>query len=103
MSDHIVVRCEDATRLLLEELGWMQDDTTIFVDPPYFGAGSRLYPYGFKDGHEALAETLNLFYRQYPGPNIIITYDDAPEIRALYPYAKVKELGSTWSLLRTNL
>lgn len=98
LRSKIFVRCEDATRLLLEELGWMPDNTTIFVDPPYFEAGIKLYPFGFKDGHTALAETLNLFYRQYPGPNIVITYDDVPEIRALYPYADVKSLGSPWSL-----
>lgn len=102
LSDRIFVRCQDATRLLMEEMGWMGDNTTIFVDPPYFEAGSKLYPYGFKDGHAALAESLNQFYRDFPGPYLVITYDDVPEIRDLYLYADVKGLGSQWSLLRTK-
>lgn len=102
LSERIVVRCQDATRLLMEEMGWMGDNTTIFVDPPYFEAGSKLYPYGFKDGHAALAESLNQFYRDFPGPYLVITYDDVPEIRDLYLYADVKGLGSQWSLLRTK-
>ena len=72
------------------------------MDPPYFEAGSKLYPYGFKDGHAALAVSLNQFYRDFPGPYLVITYDDVPEVRDLYPYADVKGLGSQWPPLRTN-
>ena len=103
VRDRITVRCEDAATLLLNELGWMPENTTIFVDPPYFEAGPKLYPYGFADGHLELAEVLNTFYRSYPGPNIIITYDDVKDIRDLYPYAEIKELGSPWSLRKPSI
>ena len=103
VRDRITVRCEDAATLLLNELGWMPENTTIFVDPPYFEAGPKLYPYGFADGHMELAEVLNTFYRSYPGPNIIITYDDVKDIRDLYPYAEIKELGSPWSLRKPSI
>lgn len=103
VRDRITVRCEDAATLLLNELGWIPENTTIFVDPPYFEAGPKLYPYGFADGHMELAEVLNTFYRSYPGPNIIITYDDVKDIRDLYPYAEIKELGSPWSLRKPSI
>ena len=103
LSDRICVRNEDAASLLMNELGWLPENTTIFVDPPYFEAGAKLYPLGFTDGHEELAEVLNTFYRSYPGPNIIITYDDVPGIRDLYPYAQIKGLGSPWSLRKTTI
>lgn len=103
VRERITVRCEDAATLLLNELGWMPENTTIFVDPPYFEAGPKLYPYGFADGHMELAEVLNTFYRSYPGPNIIITYDDVKDVRDLYPYAEIKELGSPWSLRKPSI
>lgn len=88
LRDCIQVKCEKAQSLFSDVVGWLPQDSTIFVDPPYVGVGARLYPLGFKDEHEDLAALLNEFYCCYPGPDIIITYDNCEKVRDLYPYAE---------------
>lgn len=93
----------DAATLVSERVGWLPEDTTLFVDPPYYAAGPSLYPTHFtRQDHVCLSDVLNTFYRSYPGPDIIITYDDDPFIRSLYPYADIQPLTTTWSLRRPN-
>jgi len=63
----------------------------IFIDPPYFTA-SKLYGPGgslHEFDHELLAERLKKTDHKF-----LITYDDCPEIRALYEGAKIQK----WSL-----
>lgn len=91
---------EDVRTLLLDNAGWLPASSTIFVDPPYTAAGKRLYRETFADGHKELAEILNLFFCSWPGPDIIITYDDCPLVRDLYPYASVAHLHTSWSISR---
>lgn len=53
----------------------------VYLDPPYYVKGSRLYLnyYEHRD-HEKLA----LFLKRVRNVKWLLTYDDAPEIRALY-------------------
>lgn len=98
LADRITVYSEDAATLLEERIGWLPEATTIFVDPPYVGVGEKLYPLGFSGKHEELAELLNEFYISYPGPDVVITYDDCPEVRDIYPLAEVQMLSTAYSL-----
>ena len=99
LSEHIQVFQMDALDMMQETVGWMEK-ATIFVDPPYTNVGKQLYRETFEGQHEDLADLLNEFYRSWPGPDIIITYDDCQMIRDLYPYSTVERLDTHWSLCR---
>jgi len=83
------ITCKDFAEML-------QDDgrATIYLDPPYFRAGSSLYQHGF-----SLADHLRLckILRHCPH-NWLLSYDDCPEIRELYSFAKINELPVTYSI-----
>lgn len=100
MRSQITVRNEDAVSLLLNEVGWYPKKTTVFIDPPYVKAGRLLYKKTFERQHEDLADGVLSFYRSWPGPDLILTYDDCPYIRGLYPEATVARLESSWSISR---
>uniref|UniRef100_E6PKT4 site-specific DNA-methyltransferase (adenine-specific) n=2 Tax=mine drainage metagenome TaxID=410659 RepID=E6PKT4_9ZZZZ len=52
----------------------------INIDPPYFGKGSELYINHFKpDDHASLSRQVRRLKRRW-----MMTYDDVPEIEALY-------------------
>ena len=59
-----------------------QASTMYFIDPPYYGKGSRLYlNVPLPDYHERLAEKL----RGMDDAAVwVLTYDDCPEVRELY-------------------
>lgn len=66
-------------------------DVFVFLDPPYFKA-TRLYGHGGKlhsFDHELLARCLKASEHRF-----LITYDDCPEIRDLFSWAKIQ----TWNL-----
>ena len=70
------------------------DEVFIFLDPPYFNATkSRLY--GFRGAlhtsfdHERFAENMRQCQHKW-----LITYDDSPEIRKLFSFARIIE----WTL-----
>lgn len=99
-SDRVEVRWEDAVSFLLDEIGWYPEKATVFIDPPYTRAGKRLYKENFEGKHEELADAVNCFYRSWPGPDIILTYDNSTYVRDLYPDAVVRHLSTCWSLTR---
>ena len=73
------------------------DNTFVFIDPPYFEIGSRLYLDGMgENGHETLAEKL----KNGLAVNWLMTYDDHPEIRKLYKDFNITELEVLYSLQR---
>ena len=72
-------------------------DTFVFIDPPYFEIGSRLYLNGMgEDGHSNLARRLKSGLHS----KWLMTYDDHPEIRRLYKDFDVTELEVLYSLQR---
>ncbi len=99
MSDKISLCKVDALELFLHNDMWWDEHTTFFVDPPYVKMGDKLYSEKFPQSkHIALAETINELYAIYPNPDIIITYDDCPLVRELYPWAEVREVSRAYSL-----
>jgi DNA adenine methylase len=74
-------------------------DVFIFLDPPYYTA-TRLY--GHKGAlhdfdHERLAACLKATRHKF-----LITYDDCPQIRSLYRFAKVKKWQLQYGMNNCN-
>lgn len=66
------------------------EKTFIFLDPPYHGVGKELYKdhYFEEQDHCRLAEAVRGL-----GQPWLMSYDDVPQIRALYPANTVEDLS----------
>lgn len=88
---------KDCNAFLEEEAYWISN-CTLFVDPPYT-VGKSLYKSSFNnEDHRRLAELLETLYTGMDGPDIILTYDDHPMIRELYPLAEQRVVGRVYSI-----
>lgn len=66
----------------------------IYCDPPYFVKGEDLYQHSFGQlDHIRLAEELKKTRHEW-----LLSYDDAPEIRRLYRWAKIEQLNVKYSI-----
>jgi DNA adenine methylase len=66
----------------------------IYLDPPYFVKGSRLYlNYYDPEDHARLAS----FLRRLRNVRWLVTYDNAPEIRALYAWRSATNFSLHYS------
>jgi len=66
----------------------------IYLDPPYYVNGNALYQNGFtKDDHLRLAELLKTTKHRW-----VLSYDDCPEVRALYYWAKIMTVSVNYSI-----
>ena len=63
------------------------DGSFTFLDPPYFNRDQdKFYTFSFsKEDHRRLAETLKKHSNRI---KFLLTYDDEPEVRELYGWAK---------------
>lgn len=69
------------------------DETFVYLDPPYFEKGSQLYKFGFSpNDHTALARVL-----MGAAYGWTASYDDHPEIRKLYSGCNFQELEIIYS------
>lgn len=83
-KDRISIHNKDGVSLIDEYLN--QDNTFIYLDPPYYEKGATLYLNHYKKSdHERLASRLN----SSPEANWVLTYDNRPEIRMLYPGRRI--------------
>lgn len=76
------------------------EDVFIFLDPPYYTA-TKLYGKGgslHAFDHERLAKLLNRTNHKF-----LITYDDCPEIRDLYKFAKIESWSLQYGMNNCNL
>lgn len=97
-ANQITVSQDDATNVIEEEY-WRGEDTLLFIDPPYFRQGKRLYPqYYDKQDHVHLASLLESLYCEVPGANMILTYDNEEYIKKLYNIAKAEIIKPTYSI-----
>lgn len=66
----------------------VDDDTFLFIDPPYFNADQdKFYKYPFtKQCHYRLCDALKRLKNRCM---FLLTYDNSPEIQDLYSWAKV--------------
>jgi len=77
-GDRIHLSCADGTEFIAS----LRDSSVMyFVDPPYFEKGQLLYMNALtEEYHRTLSERL----RSLEGVAWVLTYDDCPEIRAMY-------------------
>lgn len=70
-------------------------NSIIYLDPPYFDKGNDLYQHGLNyDDHLRLSELLKKTNHKW-----LLSYDDCPEIRDLYSWAKIEEIdGVNYSI-----
>lgn len=93
-ADRIHLTHLDALDFLVRCKGTLPPNSMLFVDPPYFRKGPELYTNFYKaaDHSKLAAKVLSV---DWPW---IVTYDDAPEIRALYRDRRQYGFGITYSL-----
>lgn len=85
-ATHIHVYGEDALSLLRRCNDFLPERSLIYLDPPYYVKGQGLYRnYYGHDDHSAIAKLLQL--SGFPR-NWVVSYDDAPEIRAMYSHSR---------------
>ena len=66
----------------------------LYLDPPYYIKGNDLYQHGFTvEDHERLAIALKNTTHAW-----VLSYDDCPEIRRLYQWARVEPLDVNYSI-----
>lgn len=82
LRDQISLSCQDGLEFCQELARQKKLDTTfLFIDPPYVGAGGRLYYNGMsEDRHRNLAKWLS----SGSVPHWLLTYDDHPLVRENY-------------------
>lgn len=98
MKDKIALYNMDACDFLMES-GYWHRNCTCFIDPPYYLQGPKLYNCFFTEAdHRELAECIQSLYREYPEADMILTYDDHPYIRELYPLAEQEVVPRHYSL-----
>lgn len=92
-SNRIEVSGEDAADFLVTTVPSLGGQGLIYLDPPYFEKGDRLYEKSYRPAdHEAIAQLV----RDLDCP-WIVTYDDVPEIREMYAGETVLDYGIKYS------
>jgi len=71
------------------------EKTFIYLDPPYYVKGSKLYLNSYlHSDHEALARKL----KEMQDFKWVLTYDDVPEIRQLYDFVQCQPFDIKYSV-----
>lgn len=97
--DNIHIFNMDACTFLAQNLPEESSKRPVFVylDPPYYSNGSRLYMNHYKDKDH---ETLSRFVQSRSALNWIMSYDDTDKIRGFYSSCYVSQLPTRYSLQR---
>lgn len=75
------------------------DNGLLYLDPPYYKQGAALYKYAFSaHDHERLAALL--YRRTAPW---LLSYDDCPEIRSLYGWARIENVPVNYSITSARI
>jgi len=97
IKSKITILNKDAVELI-EEMYYLEN-TTIFIDPPYFEKGKDLYNcYYTTENHKSLATLLDTLYMGIPGADIILTYDNQAYIKELYYSPAIEKLSRVYSI-----
>ncbi len=102
VADKITVYNLDAIDFLRSKIlpNRRRDSLFVYLDPPYFVKGSRLYMNHYKDDdHATLARCLKRIRKL----RWLVSYDNAPEIRQLYSWADKVGFRLQYSAQETKL
>lgn len=71
------------------------EEALYYLDPPYYQKGNILYKFSFKhEDHEILSEILQGLKGKF-----VLSYNDCEEVRALYSWAKIRNLKIQYSMM----
>lgn len=78
-----------------ECLKWAESNAAYtYLDPPYYEKGNDLYAIGFSEAdHKRLSDHL-----QTASYSWLLSYDDCPDVRALYPWARIESLDVNYTI-----
>lgn len=94
-ADRIDVSCDDGRRVIQRHA--RRSKVFIYADPPYFEKAGSLYMNAFTpDEHVALSTTLNA----RADKAWLLTYDDVPEVHALYGERRRRKFELNYSAHR---
>lgn len=79
LRDRITISCEDAPIFIKQQFA--RDDTFVYLDPPYYVKGRKLYKNFYR--HQDHAEIARLLGRNEQ-KCWVVSYDDVLEIREIY-------------------
>ena len=95
----IHLSCQDALEFIGSVEADCPKDIFLFVDPPYYGKGDRLYTNYYKpEDHSRLAEVMLGAVNPW-----VVTYDNEPEIKSLYRARRRFEFAINYSLARKRV
>ncbi len=85
-KDQITLYNQDAAEFITKIIPKLPEKSLIYLDPPYYSKGRRLYENHYRcDDHVAIANCVARIKQKW-----IVSYDDTPEVRKLYPgYSKL--------------
>lgn len=90
------ITCRDAFDVIAE-----RRDAFLFCDPPYLN-DENLYGFGPRWGKDFNHDRLEAALRKHTG-GFLLTYNDCPEVRELYEWARVEPLVFPYAAARGTL
>ena len=95
-SSRISLYNRDASDLISEVLPTLPARSLIYLDPPYYHHGSRLYHAAYKhDDHARIASQVGDIRQKW-----IVSYDNVEPIRQLYTAYRQQTFGLRWTAQR---
>ncbi len=83
------IKNDACTNLDFSSLIKEEDNSIVYVDPPYYAKGNDLYQCGFKnEDHIRLSNDLKQTKNKW-----VLSYDDCEEIKNLYNWANIEEIN----------
>lgn len=84
---------KDAKDFIAEDLKAVADKALVYLDPPYYANGHRLYRNTYKhDDHAEISKAVATIRQPW-----IVSYDNAPQINALYSRFRQQTFGLGYS------
>ena len=92
--DRISICNMDAAQFIQKKIAKLPKHCLVYLDPPYYMKGNRLYRNHYKHAdHAKIAELIRSNIKQY----WIVSYDNTPEINALYRGCRKAMYGLNYS------
>lgn len=96
LRDAVSVSNRDALEVI-EEFYW-DEETTLFIDPPYVDKGPVLYTKSYSDNnHVDLCVLLESLYATCPGADIQLYYDNSDLVKDIYSLPEIIEINRRYS------
>lgn len=99
LAPRVSVKFGDAIAFLIKNAAKISSGFSfVYVDPPYYAQGRKLYRHHYADGDHAGLAT----YIKAQGYPWLLSYDDHPRIRELYATAKMQPIYLDYKVKSTR-